>query len=70
MGVDMIKKKPLLCAVFNPRRLPWAAWVCGLGVSYHRTQDAAWRRAKRDASRLARQHGGHFPHVQVWKVDF
>jgi hypothetical protein len=54
----------------NPRRLPWAAWVCGWWVSYHRTSEAAASRAKREAARAARQSGGPPPQAEVRRVVF
>jgi hypothetical protein len=54
----------------NPRRLPWAAWVCDWWVSYHRTPKAAWRAAKREAARAARQSGGPPPQAEVRRVVF
>jgi hypothetical protein len=52
----------------NPRRLPWAAWVSGWWVSYHRAPEAARRRALREAARAARQNGGPPPLAEVRRV--
>ena len=52
----------------NPLRLPFEARVACWSVSYHRTVEAAERRAKREAAAAARQCGGPAPEWQVNRV--
>lgn len=56
--------------VLNPRALPWQSWVEGWHVAYHRTEEAAMRRAKREAAAAAKQSGGPAPAGEVRRVVF